>query len=247
MHIKAASPTALIIVAGLLAFYTSQASACDTLSCKLMSFAQGSDQSAQSDPVAASESAPDASDADMTKNVMKNARRARKSPRIDKSGNKLTAKSSTSDKTIDSEQPAARSNDLSNSGKMGVSASVANANAFMTEAAKNADDLAKSFSQSGIPAERLTATDSTQNVGPSGQPPANANVQIVASDQFNELDRAAPEQLMMAQLSDSDLQFADSTNAGSDSNWAQLSLIGKILVGLGAVLTLASATRMLRA
>jgi hypothetical protein len=246
MHIKAASPTALIITAGLLAFYTGQASACDTLSCKLMSLAQGSDQSAQNDPVATSDNTSDASDADITKNMKKNARRVRKSLRIDKPGSKLTAKSSTTDKTVNSEQTAAQSNDPSNASKLSVSASVANANALMTEAAKNAD-LAKSFPQPNISTEKLTTTDSAQYVDPSGQPPAGTNVQIVASDQLNELDRAAPEQFMVAQLSEGDVQSAESTNAGSDSNWAQVSLIGKILVGLGGVLTLASATRMMRA
>jgi hypothetical protein len=76
-------------------------------------------------------------------------------------------------------------------------------------------------------------------------------VQTVASDQLNEVDRsltasAPPPPALATAMA----QAPDSTEtAGSvdGSSWDQASLIGKIFIGFGALLTMASAARMLMA
>jgi hypothetical protein len=78
-----------------------------------------------------------------------------------------------------------------------------------------------------------------------GQPAAETPA--VATDQLNDADRtlsagAAPT-LAMGMGSQPDATAAASSEEGS--GWDQASLIGKIFIGLGSLLTLASAARML--
>ena len=85
--------------------------------------------------------------------------------------------------------------------------------------------------------------------------PANAqtaDTQVVAADQLNDVDRALhegnPPALVMASA---DTPAAAPVTAGSSGNdgstWDQTSLIGKIFIGFGALLTMASAARMFMA
>ena len=85
------------------------------------------------------------------------------------------------------------------------------------------------------------------------QPIADAaqdNTQVVAADQLNDVDRSLHENsapaptLAMASAE----APAATASAGSDSTtWDQTSLIGKIFIGFGALLTMASAARMFMA
>jgi hypothetical protein len=81
---------------------------------------------------------------------------------------------------------------------------------------------------------------------------APADAQMVAADQLNDVDRALhegnPPALVMASA---DTPAAAPVMAGSSGNdgstWDQTSLIGKIFIGFGALLTMASAARMFMA
>lgn len=72
-------------------------------------------------------------------------------------------------------------------------------------------------------------------------------VELVAADAFNDLDKLAWEANQMPRL----MQLRDNGSHAElrddDSRWAQTSTIGKVFVALGAMLTLASAARMFMA
>jgi hypothetical protein len=82
-----------------------------------------------------------------------------------------------------------------------------------------------------------------------------ADTQVVAADQLNDVDRALHESrppataLAMASA-DTPAPAAPvmaSSNGNEGSTWDQTSLIGKIFIGFGALLTMASAARMFMA
>jgi hypothetical protein len=91
--------------------------------------------------------------------------------------------------------------------------------------------------------------------------PANAQVTadtpVVAADQLNDVDRALHEAspppaptLAMAAVDTPAAPAAPvmaSSNSSEGSTWDQTSLIGKIFIGFGALLTMASAARMFMA
>ena len=76
---------------------------------------------------------------------------------------------------------------------------------------------------------------------------------VVSSDEVNDVDRAmaAPAEpaptLALASVNASEPVTTVQAASASDDNssWAQASLIGKIFIGFGGLLTLASAVRML--
>jgi hypothetical protein len=86
-----------------------------------------------------------------------------------------------------------------------------------------------------------------------------ANTELVAADQLNEVDRALSESksndkppaavqtMTVAQAPASAAAAAAAAAAADDSAWGQTSLIGKIFIAFGALLTLASAARMFMA
>jgi hypothetical protein len=76
------------------------------------------------------------------------------------------------------------------------------------------------------------------------QPPA---VQLVAAEEFNELDRAAWESNQMPRLMKLSTSDSHAELREDDSKWAQTSTIGKLFVAFGALLTLGSAIRMFMA
>ncbi len=82
-----------------------------------------------------------------------------------------------------------------------------------------------------------------------------AESQVVAPDQLNEVDRAlhegnppaAPIAMASAEPPAASAEapvVAGSAASSSDSTWDRTSLIGKIFIGFGALLTMASAARM---
>ena len=76
----------------------------------------------------------------------------------------------------------------------------------------------------------------------------SAETQIVSADQLNDVDRALQESKPIAATFA--MASADTAaTAGSDesSTWDRTSLIGKIFIGLGVLLTMASAARMFMA
>jgi hypothetical protein len=123
---------------------------------------------------------------------------------------------------------------------------VANANAQLTPTDSPADS-ARAMSErvtnilQGIPDETANA--------PAGTP-------VVAADQLNDMDRALHEATPPATpvaLASADAPVPASAPAAvtastnGNSSWDQASLIGKIFIGFGAMLTMASAARMFMA
>jgi hypothetical protein len=116
--------------------------------------------------------------------------------------------------------------------------SVANANAQMTAANTPAGNgkAMSAWADDILPATTGNPTDT--------QPPA-AQTQIAAADQLNDVDRALQENKPVAAafaMAPAGRPVASSSN--ESSIWERTSLIGKIFMGFGALLTMASAVRM---
>jgi hypothetical protein len=83
--------------------------------------------------------------------------------------------------------------------------------------------------------------------------PADGQAPVVAPDQLNELDRALqeapPQASQTVAMASTTVKAAAPALASSDDNstWDQTSLIGKIFIAFGALLTIASAARMFMA
>jgi hypothetical protein len=81
-----------------------------------------------------------------------------------------------------------------------------------------------------------------------------ADTQIVSADQLNDVDRAlheGPPPAPTLAMATAEAPAAPAppvvTNSSESSTWDQTSLIGKIFIGFGALLTMASAARMFMA
>jgi hypothetical protein len=153
---------------------------------------------------------------------------------------KVAAKGSDTDKA------AAADADNGGGGSTAIPPSVANANAQLTPA--------------DTPAGNAKAmTDRANNIlqaapdNPPGAQPA-ADPQVVSADQLNDVDRAlhettAPAPATMATArpdapATAPAPAATATASRESSTWDQTSLIGKIFIGFGTLLTMASAARM---
>ena len=78
----------------------------------------------------------------------------------------------------------------------------------------------------------------------------NDETQVVAPDQLNDIDRALQQDNPPAQkavIAATDARPAPVMASSHSSAWDQSSLIGKIFIGVGTLLTLASAARMFMA
>jgi hypothetical protein len=130
---------------------------------------------------------------------------------------------------------------------------VANANAQLATAATPTSNAAKAMS--------ARANEILQNANAPDKPveaPTATNTDVVSADQLNDIDRAlqatqppAPT-LALASVEPPAVPVAPSAFAIAASNtesssWDQASLIGKIFIGFGALLTMASAARMFMA
>lgn len=154
---------------------------------------------------------------------------------------RTAAKSSESSKA--SEKDVA---DAGDSSLATIPASVANANALMTSTSA----LADSASAMTAKANTVLLASADKPVDPQAQAPADAAV--VASDQLNDVDRALqetpPKQQTVALAVAKPTATSPVQAAANDSNtWDQTSLIGKIFIAFGALLTMASAARMFMA
>jgi hypothetical protein len=155
-----------------------------------------------------------------------------------KSG-KLALKPSAAGKAVATDVATADGDDLPT-----IPPSVANANAQMADADTPTSNAAKAMT--------ARANDILQ-AAPAGAPPASDN-QVVSADQLNDIDRALPEGKPMTMASAEAsappapaAPAAASNNSSESSTWDQTSLIGKIFIGFGALLTMASAARMFMA
>jgi hypothetical protein len=156
---------------------------------------------------------------------------------------KVALKSATDKKAAEAEAADNNGDDST-----AIPPSVANANA----------QLASADTPTGAAAKAMTARASNilQNPpdNPADTPPA-AESQVVAADQLNELDRALqetkprarPMTLASAEASAPAAAPVVASSSNESSTWDQTSLIGKIFIAFGGLLTLASAARMFMA
>lgn len=123
----------------------------------------------------------------------------------------------------------------------------------------NAQLAAADTPAAGAQASQTTADQAASNSPPAGQPGSNG--QVVAADQLNDIDRALQQEpaSAMPAVAQASTDAPAATDepparpapvraASSDSSaWDQTSLIGKIFIGFGVLLTLASTARMFMA
>ncbi len=134
-----------------------------------------------------------------------------------------------------------------------IPSSVANANAQLATSDSPSSDAAQAMS--------VRAGNIVQNAAnnPAETQPA-AEDQVVAPDQLNDVDRAlhqgnnapvAPFAVASAEppvaSAAASVMTGSAARSSSDNTWDQTSLIGKIFIGFGALLTMASAARMFMA
>jgi hypothetical protein len=130
-----------------------------------------------------------------------------------------------------------------------ITPTVANANAQMasTQVASNDVPGGNAKAMSARASEILQAIPAD----PTGAQ-TNVDNQVVAADQLNDVDRALhegnPPSLVMASAdTPAAAPVLASSSGNNGSTWDQASLIGKIFIGFGALLTMASAARMFMA
>ena len=126
---------------------------------------------------------------------------------------------------------------------------VANANAQLAAADLPADTNSVSIKASNM--LRTMAAKQGDSAEPQVPAPA-ANTELVAADQLNDVDRALSENKSedkpaMTPTVAMAMAQAPAAISNDDSTWGQTSLIGKIFIAFGGLLTLASAARMFMA
>ena len=161
----------------------------------------------------------------------------------DKAG-KTDAAAKTDEAKADNKADSKAVGDVPASGQMPPE--VANANAQL--AAADTPPAAAASAMTG------RANDNVQAAADNTAAP-NAESQVVAPDQLNDLDRALqqdspPTQKQNAVIAATDAQPRPApvmASSHQSTAWDQSSLIGKIFIGVGTLLTLASAARMFMA
>ncbi|MBR1158954.1 hypothetical protein JQ569_07165 [Bradyrhizobium elkanii] len=223
MKIKASGRLALMVATGLTGLFVGLAG-------PLPAHAAGSDTSASKSDSATTDKSAQQS----PRHVRRHARRQ---------------SSKTADK---SESKKATSSDAGSVTSAGIPATVANANAELTSGDDNA---------------AATPVKANALIAAADKPADQSDGNVVASDQLNDVDRALQQEQPAEQPQPAQPQTAQQEAppappptvavaapkpapvlASSDSaSWDQTSLIGKIFIGFGALLTVASAARMFMA
>ena len=170
---------------------------------------------------------------------LKHGSRHRKSYAHGKSS-RVALKPAADDKPVPTDASADDSEGLS-----AIPPSVANANAQLP----SPDTPAGSAKAMSARANGILQTDSPASAKADNMP--GNETQVVAADQLNEVDRALRESgppVTNMVLASADPPAAPVTASPQESStWDQTSLIGKIFIGFGALLTMASAARMFMA
>jgi hypothetical protein len=130
--------------------------------------------------------------------------------------------------------------------------SVANANAQLAtaDAPSGSAKAMAARANSIVQAAPDGPADKADNQPVADTTQGNNNTQLVAADQLNDVDRSlhansAPATTLA--MASADAPVATATTSNESSTWDQTSLIGKIFIGFGALLTMASAARMFMA
>jgi hypothetical protein len=165
---------------------------------------------------------------------------------------KVAQKASNGNKTAD----AADDGDPSSA----IPPSVANANAQLTSAQTASPDTPTGNAAKAMTARAndilQAAPDKPADIPSTAD--AQSNGQVVAADQLNDVDRALRESappastppaapLALASAEAPAAPAAPVADSNQSTAWDQTSLIGKIFIGFGALLTMASAARMFMA
>jgi hypothetical protein len=223
MTIKASGRSALIIAAGIWACFSGPLQA-----------AEGADSATPT----ASKASSKAVGAPI---VLKKYTKSRHEKNAQRKSSKAALKSDTSE--TDS---AAKDGDSSTA----IPPSVANANAELAPSEAPPDSARAMSAKANT--MLVIAADKAADAQPTAETPAETPV--VAADQLNDLDRALEERtpaappLAMASAEPPAAPAAPVVaSSKEDSAWDQTSLIGKIFIGFGALLTMASAARMFMA
>ena len=130
--------------------------------------------------------------------------------------------------------------DASGNSAPAIPASVANANAQLTSA-----DAADSASAMTAKANTMLLAGADKLASPDAQ--GATDPAVVSSDQLNDVDRAlqqTPSTQTVAMASAKPAAAVVMASGNEPSTWDQTSLIGKIFIAFGALLTMASAARM---
>jgi hypothetical protein len=225
MKIKASGRSTLILATGV-----------------FVCFAGPSQAAASADDAAATAKSEDIAGAPVApKKSAKHGSRHWKSHADRKSGKVVVAKSGA-DKTDAAEVPDENSDSSWTS--PAIPSWVANANARLAAADTPTGDVKAMASR---------VNEILQNApDKSAEPQPAAENEVVSADQLNDVDRALHEGtppapfLLMAAAQAPGVPAAPVTAVSSNesSAWEQTSLIGKIFIGFGALLTMASAARM---
>ncbi|ULK96643.1 hypothetical protein [Bradyrhizobium sp. I71] len=196
---------------------------------------------AQAAPISAASNKADSADqqADTAKHRRQDSRRT--------SSSKTTQKS---DDKADKKGAAARADEGRNGNKSGsevpvssqMPPEVANANA---QFAPDTPTAAAASAMTNRANDNVQAAADNTNVAP-------AESQVVAPDQLNDIDRALQQETpgQKAVIAATEAQPRPApvmASSHQSSAWDQSSLIGKIFIGVGTLLTLASAARMFMA
>jgi hypothetical protein len=223
MTIKASGRSALILATGLFVCFAGPSQA-----------AAGADGAAASSKTEKA-GAPIA----LNKYAKPGARNGKKYAR--RKSSKLALKSSSSKKAAPLDDVAIDDR----AGSPAMPSAVANANAQLA----SADPLPDNAKAMSARANNILLAVPANQGGSAETSPAPVGMQVVAADQLNELDRALQESkappLVMAAAEPPVAPVAVSST--ESSTWDQTSLIGKIFIAFGGLLTLASAARMFMA
>lgn len=161
----------------------------------------------------------------------------------DKAGDLKTDVSKADDTKVDISKSDQPQSDQGSS----ISPAIANANAQWPSDAKPTANYNTS-TQAGNVLSKMEAQP--EQATPPAAEDSAAAPNVVAADQLNELDRAAEDKpaLTLAKATiDTPPASAAAATAENNTPWEQTSVIGKIFIALGGVLTLASAARMFMA
>jgi hypothetical protein len=220
---RANGRSAIVIVAGLLAFYATPSKACEGANCGRIVLAQNDETQTETAPA----TQPSATKLAKHKSRHAQASSRRRTAELDSKTTAAKKKAAQTDEPSDAHQ------DNQDAGKLNVSPAVANANARMSPPTDTGDGVDTAVSAS----QQASATTSDQT----------SDTQIVSSDELNDLDRAAVEEKPVPKiLRPVSITYQVASNARDDA-WSQTSLIGKIFIAFGGFLTLASAARMFMA
>lgn len=224
MNIRTSGRAALVIAAGLLVCASGALHATE------------SDTPSQaSEPAATVGSATDTSTepAKATKHhvAKKSAAKSRKSDRLTSKG----AKKAAEEESTKAEDATPEKGDMP--------ASVANANAHWPSEAPATNTYNMTSQAGGVLSQIGGQPEQPATASPDAGP---GNLQVVAADQLNDLDRAITDDKPALTLAKAtiDTPAPEVTVSQDSTTWDKTSLVGKIFIAFGGLLTMASAARM---